>query len=107
MNADGTGQTKLTQNPGGNGNPSWSPDARLIAFESDQGGQFEVYIMNADGTGQRQLTSLAGGNGSPVWGREPARPARAAASGRCRARPRFGGIRPHAIHSIPRPPLPC
>ena len=36
--------------------PSWYPDGKHIAFQSDRTGRFEVWRMNADGTGQRQLT---------------------------------------------------
>jgi hypothetical protein len=32
MNANGTGQTNLTNNPGVDSGPSWSPDGRKIAF---------------------------------------------------------------------------
>ena|SRR5687768_5642813 len=36
--------------------PSWFPDGRRIAFQSDRSGRMEVWIMNADGTGAIQLT---------------------------------------------------
>jgi Tol biopolymer transport system component len=32
MNADGSGVTRLTNNPADDGVPSWSPDGRRIAF---------------------------------------------------------------------------
>ena len=34
MNADGTGQTRLTDDPAADSWPSWSPDGRRIAFIS-------------------------------------------------------------------------
>ena len=35
MNADGTGQTNLTNNRGSDDSPAWSPDGTRIAFASD------------------------------------------------------------------------
>ncbi len=34
MNADGFGQTRLTDQPGPNFNPSWSADGKKIAFSN-------------------------------------------------------------------------
>jgi Tol biopolymer transport system component len=36
--------------------PSWFPDCKRIAFQSNRTGTMEVWVMNADGTGARQLT---------------------------------------------------
>ena len=55
MNADGSGQRRLTRNPAFDGGPAWSPDGRRIAFVSNRDGSYEVYVMNADGSGQRRL----------------------------------------------------
>ncbi len=57
MNADGSGQRRLTRSPGGDGSPAWSPDGRKIAFISHRDGNVEIYVMNADGSGQRRLTN--------------------------------------------------
>ncbi|MCB0209685.1 MAG: serine/threonine-protein kinase [Anaerolineae bacterium] len=67
MNLDGSGQTNLTNSPGDDRSPLWSPDGLSIAFVSwrdDQG----VWVMDADGTNQKRLAS--GGSGTvydPVW----------------------------------------
>jgi Tol biopolymer transport system component len=37
--------------------PSWYPDGRRIAFQSNRSGVLQVWVMNADGSGARQLTS--------------------------------------------------
>jgi Tol biopolymer transport system component len=67
MNADGSGQTRLTSGsrfvcPQGGCSvprfhPSWSPDGKQIAFTHDRDGRAQVYVMNADGSGQKRLTS--------------------------------------------------
>jgi Tol biopolymer transport system component len=36
--------------------PSWFPDGKRIAFQSDRTGRMEIWIMNADGSGQTQVT---------------------------------------------------
>src|SRR3954467_13182702 len=57
MNADGSGQTRLTNNSFDDGDPAWSPDGRQIAFISEQDGtDGDVWVMNSDGSGARQLT---------------------------------------------------
>ncbi len=56
MNADGSGQRRLTRTRHGESDPRWSPDGRKIVFMRDRDGDHGVYLMNADGTGQRRLT---------------------------------------------------
>jgi TolB protein len=58
INADGTGQTKLTTS-GGNSAPSFSPDGRRIAFSHRVHRHYEIVVMKADGTGKKALTSGA------------------------------------------------
>ena len=67
MSADGSGQTRLTNNPVLDGSPSWSPDGGRIAFDSLRDGNGEIYVMNADGSGQTRLTDDPGVDGSPSW----------------------------------------
>ena len=61
MNADGSGQRRLTRNPGRDFAPVWSPDGRRIAFQSN----WQVYVMNANGSGQRRLTFKGARNFAP------------------------------------------
>jgi Tol biopolymer transport system component len=71
MNADGTDQRRLTNNPHEDGRPAWSPDCRQVAFGSDRSGHFDIYVMNADGSNVRRLTNK-GDNGYPAWSPAPA-----------------------------------
>jgi len=70
MNADGTGQVRLTDNTFGDLTPSWSPDGKTIVFHRRVGGpgQFQLFLINADGTGEKQLTFPPGINAFPNWG---------------------------------------
>ena len=43
MNADGTGQTRLTVNTADDFSPAWSPDGGKIAFVSGRDGNFDIY----------------------------------------------------------------
>src|SRR5688500_7311098 len=77
MNADGTGQVNLINDPGTPDNvndrdPVWSPDGTKIAFSRANQGHMNVYVMNADGSGRVELTpGAASGNGEtgidPNW----------------------------------------
>ena len=53
MNANGTGQKRLTRRPGDDWAPDFSPDGTNIAFHQLPG---TIWTMNADGTGLRRLT---------------------------------------------------
>ncbi|MCI0556023.1 MAG: hypothetical protein L0287_34200, partial [Anaerolineae bacterium] len=57
MNADGSGQIRLTNNLSVDMQPAWSSDGRKITFLSDRDGNLEIYVMNADGSGQIRLTN--------------------------------------------------
>ncbi|MEP6742600.1 MAG: Calx-beta domain-containing protein, partial [bacterium] len=67
MDVDGGGQIRLTENPGEDYSPAWSPDGARLAFVSTRDGNPEIYVMNADGTGQTRLTNNSAGDLSPVW----------------------------------------
>ena len=74
MQADGSGQTNLTNHVGGDFSPAWSPDGSQIAFHSDRdGGNTEIYVMKADGTNQRNLSKNAAADTFPAWSPEGGR----------------------------------
>jgi Tol biopolymer transport system component/TRAP-type C4-dicarboxylate transport system substrate-binding protein len=67
MNADGSGQTRLTHDGGHDGRALWSPDGKKIVFETNRDGDDELYMMNADGTGQTHLTNNPNRDIMPAW----------------------------------------
>lgn len=60
MNADGSGVTQLTNAPGRDLEPDWSPDGSTIVFTSarDNPNSVQLYLMAADGSDQRPLMSF-------------------------------------------------
>ena len=67
MNTDGSDQKRLTDDPGYDAWPAWSPDGAEIAFVSDRGGNADIYLMDADGSNLRQLTKHSASDIWPAW----------------------------------------
>ncbi len=67
MDADGTHVRRLTDSPGLDEGPEFSPDGTKIAFSSDRDGQQEIYVMDADGSNPRRLTDNPARDESPDW----------------------------------------
>jgi TolB protein len=70
MNADGTGQKRITNNRVAELTPSWSSDGKQIIFHRAIGGlgRFQLFTINADGSGEKQVTFAPGFSGFPSWG---------------------------------------
>jgi dipeptidyl aminopeptidase/acylaminoacyl peptidase len=87
MNADGSDVRRLTNRPGPDGGPWFSPDGTQIVFRgrpiSDakeladyqsllkeglwRPTTLEIFVMNRDGSNLRQITKLGGANFAPAW----------------------------------------
>lgn len=69
IDADGTNLVNLTNHPAQDRSPSWSPDGRQIAFQSDRGpgGQIDIYVVDVDGNNVVNLTNSAATEGAPAW----------------------------------------
>ena len=80
MNADGSGQTNLTDDPARDGYPSWSPDGSKIVFQTDRDDSgliilgvlpedlgTEIYSMDADGSDPTRLSWSPEDDVNPSW----------------------------------------
>ncbi len=67
MRADGTEPRNLTDHPGEDGYPAWSPDGARIAFASNRDGDYDIYVVDADGTDLMQVTDAPGRDDGPAW----------------------------------------
>ncbi|MCH8179101.1 MAG: cytochrome P450 [Proteobacteria bacterium] len=73
MNADGTAERKLTQNPQNvfTWDPAWSPDGRTIAFsegrEDVSSPDHDIYLINVDGSEKRSLLEHPADDKEPSW----------------------------------------
>ncbi len=68
MDADGKNQQNLSNNPGDDKDPSWSPNGKRVAFVSNREGNYEIYVINADGARQvRRRTKDGSDNTDPAW----------------------------------------
>ena len=68
INADGTGETRITNSLKGNYGPEWSPDSSQLVFSrsSTPSPGLDVYVINRDGTGERFVTRGAGPQWQPI-----------------------------------------
>jgi TolB protein len=67
MNANGSSPVNITNSPGWDGSPSWSPDGQSLVFASNRGGKEEIYTIGTDGTGLTRLTDNSATDAWPDW----------------------------------------
>jgi Tol biopolymer transport system component len=69
MNSDGSRPRRLTNNPGADAAPAWSPDGTRILFASARAGVTgqQLYTMNDDGSAVQQLTNMPGNPTQGDW----------------------------------------
>jgi TolB-like protein/Flp pilus assembly protein TadD len=68
--ADGSNVRNLTNHPGNDVKPAWSPDGKYIAFAGNRPNKTDypaVYVMDADGNNQRLLTGARTFDDEPAW----------------------------------------
>jgi TolB protein len=76
INPGGTGRRQLTHVGAAHaaGAPAWSRDGAKIVYESNQSGDYRIWVMNADGSGKTRLTSDPGfADLEPAWSPDGAR----------------------------------
>ncbi|MCH7867310.1 MAG: DUF1566 domain-containing protein, partial [Myxococcales bacterium] len=77
MNANGSDQRNLSNNPSSDSEPFWSPDGTRIVFSSQRsdGGSAnpDIYVMNADGSNPQRLTINSALDLHPSWSPEGAK----------------------------------
>ena len=92
MNADGSGVTRVTDNPAADSEPTWSPDGTKIAFTTNRDDpdpstcadsfpfcETQIYVMDADGSNQTRISNIPGEQAaSPAWSHDGSRIAFAA-----------------------------
>ncbi len=59
--------TRLTFDDGLQIGATWSPDGRFIAFSSDRGGKFDIWVQQVDGGEAVQVTKGPSNNWQPDW----------------------------------------
>jgi len=63
-----TGKTRaVTNGPGSDRQPRWSPDGKTLAFISTRENGAQVWVMPIAGGDARKVSSLADGASDPVW----------------------------------------
>jgi TolB protein len=67
LDRQGNIKQRLTQIPGVDISPSFSPDGRQLAFVSSRGGNPQIYVMSVADGQPRRLTYSGSYNVSPAW----------------------------------------
>ncbi len=59
--------TRVTFDDGLQNEPTWSPDGRYIAYSSDRGGKFDIWVQQVSGGNPVQITKRPGHHWQPDW----------------------------------------
>jgi Tol biopolymer transport system component len=67
MDSNGTNHINLTNSPGHDSDPSWSPDGTKIAFISNRDDNHNLYMIDSRSDNVIQLTDTKFREASPIW----------------------------------------
>lgn len=67
MNADGSGQQRITNGPGNDIWPDLSPDGRYVAFASNRTGNNEIFVADLNGGMLVNVSNHPGDDNWPRW----------------------------------------
>ncbi len=70
LDVDSAEPEMLVDTPAVEGDPDFSPDGRFFAFDSDETGQSEVYVMEVESRRRFQVSTSTRGGESPRWSRD-------------------------------------
>ena len=70
MNADGTGQRRISFGGGSNASPAWSPDGEWIAFTRWTGAGLAIGVMKPDGGGEQDADQRLAGRSAELGARQ-------------------------------------
>ena len=62
--------TRLTFDDGLQIGATWSPDGRYLAYSSDRGGKFDIWVQQVSGGDPIQITEGPGQNWEPDWSKD-------------------------------------
>lgn len=66
MDRGGSNRRQLTGKPTAS-SPDWSPSGNKIAFMSQTGVNWDIWVVNSDGSGETRLTTDGYVDGLPAW----------------------------------------
>src|SRR5207253_2165279 len=58
---------QITDSPKHDRHPRWSPDGKLIAFESNRNGSYQIYTISPEGGEAKQITSISTEASQAIW----------------------------------------
>ncbi|HEY4485770.1 MAG TPA: Tol-Pal system beta propeller repeat protein TolB, partial [Nitrospiria bacterium] len=67
ISPDGAKLAQLTDGPGEDESPSWSPDGKHLIFSSTRLSSGDLFMMNADGMEMERMTFSGAKNNGPSW----------------------------------------
>lgn len=58
---------QLTNHPDNDRNPAWSPDSKMIAFESTRSGKSQIWLLSLDGGEEKLFSATSTEATNPQW----------------------------------------